>query len=159
MTHCTDRIIANKFMYPWKFRSVLFFSPPNSGKKILDSCLSLTLAHFYDTLQMYAYTKSVLNRFSFSLFFPFFLQPIVYTPSNYNPPTLRGKNFLIHAFPNTGTLSEQLYIRHSPIGSWNPESTLSLYSSFRLTISGQKNIEYNAHLCLEKHSVKCSLNA
>lgn len=99
MTHCTDRIIANKFMYPWKFRSVLFFSPPNSGKKILDSCLSLTLAHFYDTLQMYAYTKSVLNRFSFSLFFPFFLQPIVYTPSNYNPPHYEGKISWSMPFP------------------------------------------------------------
>ena len=26
--------------------------------------------------------------------------------------------------------------KYSPIGSWNPESTLSLYNSFRLTISG-----------------------
>lgn len=94
MTHCTDRIIANKFMYPWKFRSVLFFSPPISGNKILDSCLSLTLAHFYDTLQMHAYTKSVLNRFSFSLFFPFFLQPIVYIPLLITIPHPTRKKFL-----------------------------------------------------------------
>lgn len=84
-------------------------------------------------------------------YFPLF-PPTTYIlplPINPPPPILQDRNFLIHAFPHNGTLLKQHYIRHSPIGSWNPESTLSLYSSFRLTISGKKKkkkiVKCNAH--------------
>lgn len=117
MTHHIKSIIAHKFRSSWKFWNSALVppSPPHSPWIILDS-------HHH--------------------IFPFFpLQPIYYPYQLIPPPKKKSYKIKISwsmPFPHNGTLLKQHYIRHSPIGSWNPESTLSLYSSFRLTISGKK---------------------